>query len=74
MLLESDLQAIPIKDLDVILSTFKVPTPNTPDGIVDAIASAVEGARAGHEIGRGADGDDPLQVLRHAYGQFTGQL
>jgi glucokinase len=33
-----------------ILSTFKVPTPTTPEAIVDAIASAVEGARAGHEI------------------------
>lgn len=33
-----------------ILSTHKVPTPGTPEGIVDAIASAVEGARAGHEI------------------------
>lgn len=33
-----------------ILSTHKVPTPGTPDGIVDAIASAVEGARAGHKI------------------------
>lgn len=33
-----------------ILSTHKVPTPGTPEGIVDAIAAAVEGARAGHEI------------------------
>ncbi|KAA0931795.1 MULTISPECIES: ROK family glucokinase [Streptomyces] len=33
-----------------ILSTFKVPTPSTPQAIVDAIAAAVEGARAGHEI------------------------
>ncbi|MEV6119598.1 ROK family glucokinase [Streptomyces sp. SID8352] len=33
-----------------ILSTFKVPTPGTPEAIVDAIASAVEGARSGHEI------------------------
>ncbi|MCW5249267.1 ROK family glucokinase [Streptomyces sp. SHP 1-2] len=33
-----------------ILSTFKVPTPGTPEAIVDAIASAVEGARTGHEI------------------------
>ncbi|EFF90574.1 LOW QUALITY PROTEIN: glucokinase, partial [Streptomyces sp. e14] len=33
-----------------ILSTFKVPTPTTPEAIVDAIASAVEGARAGHDI------------------------
>src|SRR5881409_3153802 len=33
-----------------ILSTHKVPTPGTPEAIVDAIASAVEGARAGHEI------------------------
>ncbi|MET7602121.1 ROK family glucokinase [Streptomyces avermitilis] len=33
-----------------ILSTFKVPTPTTPQAIVDAIAAAVEGARAGHEI------------------------
>ncbi|MET7516702.1 ROK family glucokinase [Streptomyces sp. NPDC005480] len=33
-----------------ILSTFKVPTPSTSEAIVDAIASAVEGARAGHEI------------------------
>ncbi|MFE2099749.1 ROK family protein, partial [Streptomyces sp. NPDC059468] len=33
-----------------ILSTYKVPTPGTPEAIVDAIASAVEGARAGHEI------------------------
>jgi glucokinase len=33
-----------------ILSTFKVPTPNTAEAIVDAIASAVAGARAGHEI------------------------
>ncbi|POX52924.1 glucokinase [Streptomyces sp. Ru71] len=33
-----------------ILSTFKVPTPTTPEAIIDAIASAVEGARAGHEI------------------------
>ena len=33
-----------------ILSTYKVPTPGTPDAIVDAIASAVDGARAGHEI------------------------
>ncbi|MEU1692929.1 ROK family glucokinase, partial [Streptomyces hirsutus] len=33
-----------------ILSVHKVPTPGTPGGIVDAIASAVEGARAGNEI------------------------
>jgi glucokinase len=33
-----------------ILSTHKVPTPGTPEAIVDAIAAAVEGARAGHEI------------------------
>lgn len=33
-----------------ILSTFKVPTPTTPEAIVDAIAASVEGARAGHEI------------------------
>src|SRR3954471_9953467 len=33
-----------------ILSTHKVPTPSTPQAIVDAIASAVEGARAGHDI------------------------
>lgn len=33
-----------------ILSTHKVPTPTTPQAIVDAIASAVEGARAGHDI------------------------
>ncbi len=33
-----------------ILSTHKVPTPGTPEGIVDAIAAAVEGARAGHDI------------------------
>ncbi len=33
-----------------ILSTHKVATPGTPEAIVDAIASAVEGARAGHEI------------------------
>ena len=33
-----------------ILSTHKVPTPGTAEGIVDAIASAVEGARAGHAI------------------------
>jgi glucokinase len=33
-----------------ILSTYKVPTPGTAEGIVDAIASAVEGARAGHAI------------------------
>lgn len=33
-----------------ILSTHKVPTPTTPQAIVDAIASAVDGARAGHEI------------------------
>lgn len=33
-----------------ILSTHKVPTPTTPEAIVDAIASAVEGARVGHEI------------------------
>ncbi len=33
-----------------ILSTFKVPTPPPPQAIVDAIAAAVEGARAGHEI------------------------
>lgn len=33
-----------------ILSTHQVPTPGTPEAIVDAIASAVEGARAGHEI------------------------
>ena len=33
-----------------ILSTFKVPTPGTAEAIVDAIAAAVAGARAGHEI------------------------
>ncbi|MCX4592576.1 ROK family glucokinase [Streptomyces sp. NBC_01549] len=33
-----------------ILSTHKVPTPTTPQAIVDAIAVAVEGARAGHDI------------------------
>ena len=33
-----------------ILATHKVPTPGTPGAIVDAIAAAVEGARAGHEI------------------------
>ncbi|WP_151772871.1 ROK family glucokinase [Streptomyces abyssomicinicus] len=33
-----------------ILSTFKVPTPDTAEAIVDAIASAVDGARAGHQI------------------------
>jgi glucokinase len=33
-----------------ILSTFKVPTPDTAAAIVDAIASAVDGARAGHQI------------------------
>ncbi len=33
-----------------ILSTHKVPTPGTAEGIVDAIAAAVDGARAGHEI------------------------
>src|SRR5882757_5222299 len=33
-----------------ILSTHKVPTPTTPQAIVDAIAAAVDGARAGHEI------------------------
>ncbi|MEN3583638.1 ROK family glucokinase [Streptomyces sp. ZYX-F-203] len=33
-----------------ILSTCKVPTPGTPEGIVDAIAAAVEGARSGHAI------------------------
>ncbi|CAM5646047.1 N-acetylmannosamine kinase [Streptomyces tendae] len=33
-----------------ILSTHKVPTPTTPEAIVDAIASAVDGARVGHEI------------------------
>ncbi|MFD4527774.1 ROK family glucokinase [Streptomyces sp. NPDC058470] len=33
-----------------ILSTHKVPTPTTAQAIVDAIASAVDGARAGHEI------------------------
>src|SRR5690606_10350844 len=42
-----------------ILSTHKVPTPGTPEGIVDAIASAVEGARGGHGsvgVGIGAAG------------------
>ncbi|KPC90338.1 glucokinase, partial [Streptomyces sp. NRRL F-6602] len=33
-----------------ILNTFTVPTPATAEAIVDAIASAVEGAREGHEI------------------------
>jgi glucokinase len=33
-----------------ILSIHRVPTPGTAGAIVDAIASAVEGARAGHEI------------------------
>jgi glucokinase len=33
-----------------ILSTFKVPTPHGADAIVEAIASAVAGARTGHEI------------------------
>jgi glucokinase len=33
-----------------ILETHKVPTPSTPQGIVDAICSAVAGAGEGHEI------------------------
>lgn len=33
-----------------ILSMFKVPTPPTASGIVDAICSAVDGAREGHTI------------------------
>lgn len=33
-----------------ILETHKVPTPSTPQGIVDAICSAVAGAGKGHDI------------------------
>ncbi|NEC08414.1 ROK family glucokinase [Streptomyces sp. SID7909] len=33
-----------------ILSTFKVPTPPTAEAIVDAIAAAVSGASAGHQV------------------------
>ena len=33
-----------------ILSTFKVPTPPTAEGIVDAIAAAVAGASEGHDV------------------------
>ncbi|MFD4034917.1 ROK family glucokinase [Streptomyces sp. NPDC058637] len=33
-----------------ILSTFKVPTPPTAEGIVDAISSAVAGASDGHDV------------------------
>ncbi|WP_406266580.1 ROK family glucokinase [Streptomyces sp. NBC_00191] len=33
-----------------ILETYTVPTPSTPEGIVDAICSAVAGAGEGHDI------------------------
>src|SRR5690606_11063514 len=42
-----------------ILSTHNVPAPGPPEGSVDAIAAAVEGARAGHDsvgVGIGAAG------------------
>lgn len=39
-----------VDEVGTILETHKVPTPSTPQGIVEAICSAVAGAGAGHEI------------------------